>query len=75
MSVSVPIRYRLRVKQRRQIVKYAETHGLRPASRHFGMGRHTVRDWLRPCSKTATPAWCHAIPRGVAGVCRRRRWS
>ena len=47
MSDSVPIRYRLRVKQRLHIVKYAEAHGLRPASRHFGVGRHTVRDWLR----------------------------
>jgi outer membrane receptor for ferric coprogen and ferric-rhodotorulic acid len=30
------------VKQRRQVVQYAEIHGVRPAGRHFGVGRHTV---------------------------------
>jgi transposase InsO family protein len=46
MSESVPARYRLRVKQRRRVVQYAQVHGLRPAGRHFGVSRHTVRDWV-----------------------------
>jgi transposase InsO family protein len=47
MADSIPKRYQLRVKQRRRVVEYAEEHGLRPASRHFGLARRTVRDWYR----------------------------
>ena len=47
MADSIPARYQLRVKQRRQVVEYAEDHGLRPASRHFGLARRTVRTWYR----------------------------
>jgi transposase len=47
MSDSIPTRYQLRVKQRRRVVEYAETHGLRAASRHFGPARRTVRVWFR----------------------------
>jgi transposase InsO family protein len=47
MSDSIPTRYQLRVKQRRRVVDYAETHGLRAASRHFGLARRTVRVWFR----------------------------
>lgn len=46
MSESVPARYRLRVKQRRRVVEYAEAHGVRPASRYFGLQRGTVRTWV-----------------------------
>lgn len=46
MSEMVPVRYRLRVKQRRRVVQYAEAHGVRPAGRHFGLNRHTVRVWV-----------------------------
>jgi transposase InsO family protein len=43
----IPQRHQLRVKQRRRIVEYAEDHGLRAASRHFGLARRTVRTWYR----------------------------
>jgi len=44
---SIPARYRLRVKQRLAIVAFAREHGIKPASRHFGFARRTVRTWLR----------------------------
>jgi len=47
MSDNIPTRYQLRVKQRRRVVEHAETHGLRAASRHFGLARRTVRVWFR----------------------------
>jgi transposase InsO family protein len=47
MTDSVAIRHKLRVKQRRRIVEYATAHGIKPASRHFGLDRRTVRTWVR----------------------------
>lgn len=47
MNDSIPPRYRLRVKQRRRVVQYADDHGQRAASRHFGLARRTVRAWFR----------------------------
>lgn len=47
MNDSIPTRYQLRVKQRRRVVQYAEEHGQRAASRHFGLARRTVRAWFR----------------------------
>jgi transposase InsO family protein len=44
---SIPAQYRLRVKQRLAIVGFAREHGIKPASRHFGFARRTVRTWLR----------------------------
>ena len=44
---SIPAQYRLRVKQRMAIVAFAREHGIKPASRHFGFARRTVRTWLR----------------------------
>jgi transposase len=32
---------------RHQLVTYARAHGLKPAARHFGCQRNTVRKWLR----------------------------
>jgi transposase InsO family protein len=43
----IAVRYRLRVKQRQRIVEYAQAHGIKPAGRHFGLDRRTVRRWLR----------------------------
>jgi transposase InsO family protein len=43
----VPARYRLRVKQRLAIVMYAKEYGIKPASRHYGLARRTVRTWAR----------------------------
>jgi transposase InsO family protein len=43
----IAVRYRLRFKQRRRIVEYAQAHGIKPAGRHFGLDRRTVRRWLR----------------------------
>jgi len=46
MSAAViPVRYRLRVKQRLKVVTYAKAHGVKPAGRHFGLDRKTVREW------------------------------
>ncbi len=39
--------YRLRVKQRLGVVAYALEHGLKGASRRFGLDRKTVRAWVR----------------------------
>jgi transposase len=44
---NIPTRYQLRVKQRQRVIEYAETHGYRAASRHFGLARRTVRTWCR----------------------------
>ena len=44
---SIPAQYRLRVKQRLAVVGFAREHGIKPASRHFGCARRTVRTWLR----------------------------
>jgi transposase InsO family protein len=41
----IPVRYRLRVKQRLKVVGYAKVHGVKPAGRHFGLDRKTVRQW------------------------------
>ena len=43
----IAVRYRLRVKQRRRIVEYAQEHGMKPAGRHLGLDRRTVRRWVR----------------------------
>src|SRR5262249_36341206 len=46
MSDRIPA-YRLRVKQKRRVVEYATEHGIKPASRHFGLDRRTIRGWRR----------------------------
>jgi transposase InsO family protein len=46
-DVRIPSRYRLRVKQRRAVIEYVQLHGIKPASRYFGLARHTVRRWWR----------------------------
>jgi transposase len=47
MGNTVAIRCRLRVKQRERVVAFAAAEGVKPASRHFGLDRRTVRTWLR----------------------------
>src|SRR4051794_5340268 len=47
MRERIAPRYRLRVKQRRRVVEYATEHGIKPAARHFGLDRRTVRRWVR----------------------------
>src|SRR5712691_5838674 len=46
-GIRIPSRYRLRVKQRLAVVQYVAGHGIKPASRYFGLARHTVRRWWR----------------------------
>jgi transposase InsO family protein len=46
-DVRIPSKYRLRVKQRLAVVQYVQVHGIKPASRYFGLARHTVRRWWR----------------------------
>jgi transposase InsO family protein len=58
MAASViPVRYRLRLKQRLAVVTYAEEHGIKPAGRHFGIDHKTVREWRK--------RWRHAGERGL----------
>lgn len=47
MSISIPPDYGLRVKQRQRVLAYARVHGIKPASRHFGLSRATVHEWIR----------------------------
>jgi transposase InsO family protein len=44
-AMAIPSRYRLRVKQRLAVVQYAAAHGIKPASRHFGLERKTIQRW------------------------------
>jgi len=46
-DLCVPGQYRARVEQRIAVVEYATAHGIKPAGRHFGLARRTVRTWLR----------------------------
>lgn len=57
---SIPVHHRLRVKQRRRVVDYAIDHGIKPASRHFGVARRTVRTWLR---RWRADGECGLVPR------------
>ncbi len=41
----IPRQYRLTVRRRQLIVEYAGLHGVKPAARHFGIDRKTVRAW------------------------------
>ena len=47
MAESVPVRFQLRVKRRTKVVEFASLYGIKPASRHFGLDRRTIRAWLR----------------------------
>jgi transposase len=44
-TLMIPTRYRLRLKQRLAVVTYAQEYGVKPAGRHFGLIRKTVREW------------------------------
>src|SRR5690349_23232803 len=44
-TVLIPTQYRMRVKQRLAAVMYAEDFGVKPAARHFGLDRRTIRAW------------------------------
>ena len=74
MTNSIAVRHRLRVKQRRRIVEYASEHGIKPAGRHFGLDRRTIKAWLRQLKPGR-------IEPGKCGLDRRtikawlRRWK
>jgi transposase InsO family protein len=67
---SIPTRYRLRVKQRLAVVEYVNQHGIKPASRQFGLARPTVRQWWRNWQRAGIQG---LVPRYPAR--RRRRIS
>lgn len=46
-KIVIAPQYRLRVKARLAVVAYALEHGLKGASRRFGLDRKTVRAWVR----------------------------
>jgi transposase InsO family protein len=70
MRQGIPTRYQLRVKQRRRVVQFAREAGIKPASRHFGLARRTVRTWVR---RWLTGGDAGLVPRYP--VRRRRRIS
>ena len=39
---------------RQKIVRYAQMHGIKPAERHFGCSKNTVRKWLRNFEEQGT---------------------
>jgi transposase InsO family protein len=45
VDVTIPPQYRTRVKHRLKVLAYVESHGVRPAARHFALSRITVRAW------------------------------
>jgi transposase InsO family protein len=47
MADRIAKRHRFRVNQRRRVVEYALEYGIKPAGRHFGLARRTVRTWVR----------------------------
>jgi transposase InsO family protein len=67
---SVPVRYQLRVKQRTTVVEFAMQHGIKPASRYFGLDRRTIRAWLRRWRQQGAPGWVPRYPQQ-----RKRRIS
>jgi transposase InsO family protein len=67
--VGIPVQYRLRVKQRLAVVRYAEAVGIKPAGRHFGLHYRTVRIWRNRWRREGDAG---LIPRYPARRCRRR---
>jgi transposase len=65
---TIPVPYRLRVKQRLKVVAYAKEHGVKPAGKHFGLDRKTVRQWR---NRYRTDGLTGLLPRYPAH--RRRR--
>lgn len=39
---------------RQEIVRYAQRHGIKPAAKHYGCSKNTVRTWLRRFEKGGT---------------------
>lgn len=46
-ELRIPKPYRLTVRRRLLVLEYAGLHGVKPAARHFGVDRKTVRAWRR----------------------------
>jgi transposase len=67
-TAETPTRHRLRVKQRLAVVEYVKEHGIKPASRQFGLARPTVREWWRNWQRAGIQG---LVPQYPAG--RRRR--
>ena len=67
LTHGIPSRYRLRVKQRLAVIEYAKQHGIKPASRRFGLARPTVQQWCRNWQRNGVEG---LVPRYPA---RRRR--
>jgi len=67
---TIPTRYRLRVKQRLAVVEYTREHGIKPASRHFGLARHTVRRWWRDWPRRSRRTGAEVRETAAATNCR-----
>ena len=69
-TAEIPTQYRLRVKQRLAVVEYVRQHGIKPASRQFGLARPTVREWWRNWQRAGVQGLVPQYP-----ARRRRRIS
>jgi transposase InsO family protein len=69
-TAEIPTQYRLRVKQRLAVVEYVRQHGIKPASRPFGLARPTVREWWRNWQRAGVQGLVPQYP-----ARRRRRIS
>lgn len=50
-------------ESRQALVEYAKQHGIKPAMRHFGCSRNTIRKWLRRFD-TEGQGGLKGLPRG-----------
>ncbi|HLB53066.1 MAG TPA: helix-turn-helix domain-containing protein [Chlamydiales bacterium] len=39
---------------RQRMIRYAQIHGIKPAARHYGCSKNTVKTWLRRFEKGGT---------------------
>jgi transposase len=62
-DVCVPPQYQDRVNRRLAVVTYATEHGIKPAGRHFGLARRTVRTWVRRWRADGAPGLVPQYPR------------
>lgn len=46
-ALNIPRQYHWRIRSRLAVLTYAGDHGVRGASRRFGLDRKTIREWRR----------------------------
>src|SRR5688572_33222884 len=73
-TAEIPTQYRLRVKQRLAVVEYVRQHGIKPASRQFGLARPTVREWWRNWQRAGIKGLVPQYPRGGGAALAMTWW-